>query len=274
MFKQHRRGDQEKVYDNSPPEKQTESHLHYGHSYDGRSYNIQVFEDALHVATTQYPYTNNYESINKIASLPSFVERKFKVHITQNDCAIDVPRGRKGILVNSASAKRPGGGVRTGACAQEEELCKRSNLIMGLDKLDSDLHYPIHKKTIGVYFPDVTFFNKGKEFDYDPEEVPFTTDVVALFSQPVDKIGEDATYDYHCCAFQPLIHFANKYQATYIVIPPVGCGVFRNDPNEVSKALLKVLGSFQLETVTDIYISCYTGEENYDAFRWCFRKWL
>lgn len=237
-----------------------------------REKNLLIFTDTLDISKEKYPYNEEYESINRIKSLPEFIKRDFNLHVTNNDCIDDIVHDKQGILVNSASMKHPGGGVTRGSSAQEEEICRRSNMFLGLQNVDNDLQYPLHDKTIGIHFPNITFFKKSKDLGYMLEHEPFQTDIVALFSRPKSFL-EETSFEYHCKAFQPLIYFANKYKAEYIVLPPIGCGVFGNDPSDVARALYKVLTTFQLETVKDIYVSCYKKEPNYNAFSYEFKKW-
>lgn len=237
---------------------------------------IAVLDDTLDVADKRFRHSLEYESINRIKKLPEFYERKFTFKVTNNDCMDDIKemaaKYGNGIAVNSASLKNPGGGVVKGSSAQEEEMCRRSNLFMAIDNIDHEMHYPLHDKTIGMYIPEVTFFKKSREYDYEEDDA-YVSNVVNLYSRPVGNIRE-SSFEYHCNAFQPLVYFANKYKAKYLVIPPIGCGVFGHDPADVSHALYKVLANFQLETVEEIVISCYTGEYTYQAFSWAFRDWL
>lgn len=250
-------------------------------SQDIRARNVKVFTDTYTQTISRFPYQNTHESINGVPStnLPKFTDRAFRIHVTKNDCVKDIPPDQKGILVNSASLKHAGGGVRNGSEAQEENLCRRSNMYMGLEGIEKHLHFPLHNKTCGILLPDVTFFKEGADRQYMMLEEPFKTDVVLLFSRPKNVFDDaddaasfhptksvDACMDHHFAAFRSLIYFANKTKATYLVVPPIGSGVFRNDPHTVAKALMLALATYQLETVRDIYISCYTSTANYDAY--------
>jgi uncharacterized protein (TIGR02452 family) len=59
----------------------------------------------------------------------------------------------KTCMLNMASYKKPGGGVRSGAMAQEEELSRRSNLVFGLNSH----FYPLGLNSY-LYTQNVTFF--------------------------------------------------------------------------------------------------------------------
>jgi uncharacterized protein (TIGR02452 family) len=64
------------------------------------------------------------------------------------------------LLVNSASQLHKGGGVRNGATAQEESICRKSNLYLALNKVDDIIGYPLFDKTKGIYLPNITIFQK------------------------------------------------------------------------------------------------------------------
>jgi uncharacterized protein (TIGR02452 family) len=236
-----------------------------------RDKNIAVFANTLIQSKTVYKYTGIIDNMTAEPTLSKSEKVVLpNIHVTKDDCTvlIDPARGR-GILVDSASMKHAGGGVRNGSTAQEEALCRQSNLIMAIDQLE----FPLHNKTHGVYIPTVTFFKQGADYKYAPLAEPKTVDVVMLFSRPRNVFkDEDECYEYHVATFKSLIAFSNKYNAEYIILPPIGSGVFKNDPHTIAEALKDVLAEYQLVTVKDVYIACYTKQENYDAYQDVFQQ--
>ena len=93
-----------------------------------------------------------------IVSSPS-VEGGTKVMVESNDCLVAAERlvkeGYNPVLLNFSSAGHPGGGVETGARAQEETICRRSTLTQSIYSFDAKYasrygyalqageHYPI-----------------------------------------------------------------------------------------------------------------------------------
>ena len=65
----------------------------------------------------------------------------------------DCTAGKAIPVVSMANETRPGGFWETGK-TQEENLCRRSNLVRVLTKADTDAHYPI-PRTGGIYSPCV-----------------------------------------------------------------------------------------------------------------------
>ena len=100
-----------------------------------------------------------------------------KVMVESNDCLVAAERlvkeGYSPALLNFASAGHPGGGVETGARAQEETICRRSTLTRSIYTFDPKYaarygyalqegeHYPIVYDFCAVYSPNVTVFREG-----------------------------------------------------------------------------------------------------------------
>ena len=97
--------------------------------------------------------------------------------------------GPKCAVLNMASFQRPGGGVDTGSRAQEEELCRRSNLLQSLYQYSPDkhgifdykapkrFHYPIPMYG-GIYSPNVTVFRHALSYTFLEE--PFKCSVISV----------------------------------------------------------------------------------------------
>lgn len=140
----------------------------------------------------------------------------------------------KTCMLNMASYKRPGGGVKTGAMAQEEELARRSNLMYGLPQ---DF-YPLSVDEY-IYTHDVTFF-KNKYYQIIPS---FDCDVITMAainrsaSTPsnYEEIMEEKISN--------MLYIPYKNGCKNIVLSAFGCGVFKNDPNFVSIMFKNLLDS-------------------------------
>ena len=75
-----------------------------------------------------------------------------------------LPKGLLPCVLNMASDQKPGGGVISGASAQEEELCRRSTLYPALNALSKLYPWP----TLGtcVITPGVLVFRASESYDY------------------------------------------------------------------------------------------------------------
>ena len=155
-------------------------------------------------------------------------------------------------VLNFASAKNPGGGFLGGAMAQEEALAASSGLYSTL--LLHETYYSVNRSCgtmmythHAIYSPDVVFFRDGR---FDLLERPVTASVLTLPAVNMGQVllkGEDADRAKQVMKDRMrlcLVIFA-KQKDTHLILGAYGCGVFRNDPEEVAgwwKELLEVEG--------------------------------
>lgn len=97
-------------------------------------------------------------------------------------------------ILNLASAAKPGGGYSDGLSAQEESLCRASNLSQSLYQYGNskykniresgvptkEIGYPLGLNFGGIYTPDVTFFRYGKSRSYELRDNIFRCDVITV----------------------------------------------------------------------------------------------
>ena len=134
---------------------------------------------------------------------PLFHVLHTEVQVVNLDCILAtrqlVEQGFNPALLNMASLYHPGGGVLTGSSAQEEELCRRSNLVISLYQFSlpggryGDLadmvrvkrraeRYPMDNINGGIYSPDITFFRATKDEGYALLDEPFKAAVISVAS--------------------------------------------------------------------------------------------
>ncbi len=94
-----------------------------------------------------------------------------------------VTEGLRTAVLNFASASNPGGGVQSGASAQEESLCRVSTLYPCLrDKRMWDLFYSPHRKTQNPLHNDDIIYTKDvvvvKDDDYNLLNERFKVDII------------------------------------------------------------------------------------------------
>lgn len=206
---------------------------------------IEVFNDTIQ-RIEDYEYNPDLQShkikLKKIKDtdiLYSF--NTCKIHVVNGDC-IEVARklSNKGktCMLNMASSKRPGGGVRNGAMAQEEELARRSNLIYGLPYE----YYPLDTDEY-IYTKDVSFF-KDKYYNIIPE---FNCDVITMAAVNLNKGHIDNPRNiknYEQTMYQKIdnmLFTPQIYGCHNLVLSAFGCGVFKNDPTFVASLFKKVI---------------------------------
>lgn len=162
--------------------------------------------------------------------------------------------GPKVLVLNMASRRNPGGGVSGGSRAQEEELCRRSNLlkslyafspnhygVFGFKKLEGT--YPIPSLG-GIYTPGVTVFKDDK---YNLLEEPFSCSVISVpgINRPNLDVSGNMIRAHVVMLkekIRNLLRTAALEGHTKLVLGALGCGAFRCPSKHVAKIFKEVLG--------------------------------
>ncbi len=192
-------------------------------------------------------------------------------------------RGLNPIVLDAASENRFGGGYKTGAGAQEENMCRRSGLSIAADptqgRQQNDL-YPLNKhgEDAGIYVAHVPVF-RGEEVEgYPYLDKPFETAVAIV---PAYNFGEEHNRNAHQRGEQPIslenhngelrlpnaqaFGTKNKLRTVLgmaeakghdsIVLIPLGCGAFCNPPKHVSEILMELITEEFPHSFKEIHIS-------------------
>jgi uncharacterized protein (TIGR02452 family) len=194
-----------------------------------REYLMDIFEDTINkVESGKY---RNYLKSEKVKFDTITVEseyNRFNVSVVNEDCietARILSKEGKTCMLNMASHRKPGGGVKTGAMAQEEELARRSNLMWGLNSE----YYPLSENEF-IYTYDVDFF---KDSDYN-EIDPFICDVITMPAVNIN-VGKPSNYKYLMLEkIENILSYPYTKGCKNLVLSAFGCGVFKNDPKYVS----------------------------------------
>ena len=187
-----------------------------------------------------------------------------EVRVENEDCVLVAKRlideGYNPAMLNLADLYTPGGLVEYGSGAQEENLCRRSNLILSLYQFSQarnrqypDLglvqhadQYPMDERNGGVYSGIVTFF-RGPESDGSLlEEKPYNIPVISVAALSGPRIGSDGmmlpqeteiTLEKMRTIFR--IGMANFHDS--LVLSAMGCGAFANPPAHIAKLFHQVI---------------------------------
>ena len=202
-------------------------------------------------------------------------------------------QGLKTAVHNFASATNPGGGVTTGAGAQEECLCRCSTLYPCLNVREMwdgfysphrAAHDPLHNGDI-IYTPGVVVFKTDTDL---PEPVPsgdwYTVDVITcaapnLREKPSNKynpgdgstrvtISDDDIYKLHVKRLARIMEAACSEEVEAVVLGAFGCGAFSNPPEVAARAAHRVAEEYRSRfRVIEFAVYCRPGDDrNYRAF--------
>ena len=184
-------------------------------------------------------------------------------------------------VLNFASATHPGGGVVNGARAQEESLCRCSNLYQCLNtpELIRD-YYQFHRERHDCLYTDRLIYTPGiaiiKTDTSQPERLPedmwTMVDVITCAAPNLGgyrgTIGSEDLYHIHLSRGRKILSAAAANGAEVLVLGAFGCGAFGNDPFIVSKAYSELLSEFSgyFRHVSFAVFCSNTESSNYVAF--------
>lgn len=161
-------------------------------------------------------------------------------------------KGRVAVL-NFANAYHPGGGVKHGAMAQEECLCRSSNLYSGLTlPYLIRNYYKDNQRTTGDRGTDKVIWSPGVTVFKSDDAVPvmldhfFEVDVLTCAAPYYDinkkhpiPLAQLEDVFYH--RILNILEVAVANDVDSIVLGAFGCGAFNNPPGLVAEAFYRVL---------------------------------
>lgn len=186
-------------------------------------------------------------------------------------------RGLNPIVLDAASDGHFGGGYKTGAAAQEENMCRRSGLCFAVDPTQSKQKkdfYPLskHGEHAGLYVSNVPVFRGEEAEGYPYLDTPFETAVAVMaaynfneqhnsqlklkFNQQTNELfipEPQATETKN--KLRTILHMAVQKGHESIVLMPLGCGAFRNPPKHVSGMLMDLITEEFPNSFKEIHIS-------------------
>lgn len=182
--------------------------------------------------------TKVYSELEKITNLPYFENPKIYVqNIDTFEKAIEM--GPDAACLNMASARNRGGGVERGSMAQEESLCRRSNLILSLESVD----YPIPFLG-GIYSPKVSIYKNTR---HEEMEKVYLTNVISVSALNRPALVEDDQRINPSCIWivkakiRAILRIAILNGHTKLVLGAFGCGAYRNPAGHVAELFYKIL---------------------------------
>lgn len=182
------------------------------------------------------------------------------------------------VILNMASHRRPGGGWRKGACAQEESLFYRSTYYLALEdpmKLNpkSSSYYPLNNFSV-IYTPNVHFFRARQLDGYsilsEKERCFLPCIASAALANPELNNGKYFNQDRDIMVekIKGIFKVALKHSHDAIVVGAYGCGAFKNPPEEVAKIFKEVLQEYKKYFKHIAFaILDYRGSNNYEIFK-------
>ncbi len=202
------------------------------------------------------------------------------VKVTNKDtfsAALDMSRysslGEIAVL-NFANPVNPGGGVKYGAMAQEEDLCRKSTLYVSLKSESVSEFYQFHKKECDCFSSHSIIVSPNVEVfrSYNNDLLPYTFSVAVIScAAPIfDGIKKKSySYDEYTSLLYErimgILSICEKMGYTKLVLGAWGCGSFSNDPKLMARLFYKALCQFN-GSFKEIEFAVFGGAKNFDSF--------
>lgn len=184
-------------------------------------------------------------------------EGECKITVTRNDSfGAVLDKGEECLVLNFMSAWTPGGGVKKGSTAQEEDLCRRSSLYLSLTSAEGHKLYDYnHKNCPGIscnymlLSPNVEIikFSDGEWLDQSVKCAVLSAAAPRLCDGY--QIDPDLLENTLQSRIRGILQVAAKYNYKHLVLGAWGCGVYHNDPKQIARIfhdeLMKMTGYFE-----------------------------
>lgn len=230
--------------------------------------NVRLFEQALSRSAT-YDIDDAVLRLNA-TQMPAPSPTKGTIEMRNQDCietlielADNVDPSRIAMLC-MASDYHPGGGVKKGALAQEEHLCRHSTLYRTLMTIKPQRLYPIVDPFI---LPRVTFFSHVDQHKDRVKNMKKDINCAILMSAAVRK--RDTGFNAEDVAesrlrIESMLRICVQHGYRVVILSAYGCGAYRNPPTVIANIFKSLLEEVYLYHFDRVVFSI-TGN-NYSIF--------
>lgn len=242
-----------------------------------RTMRIDVFNDTVAAVRRGYYATQNgtirFDESTTRAMIENtiFYDKEFfvdnnkkttgtKISVVNCDCLVEaeklVEMGMNVAVLNMASRRNPGGGVTTGAGAQEENIFRRTNIFQSLYQFAhyanlygvrrNEKQYPLDRNFGGIYSSDVTVFRGPEDEGYPLLDNPFHVAFISVAALNRPELTSDnkiiqSLIDPTKRKMRTILRIALANGHDAIVLGAFGCGAFRNPPAHIAALFHEVL---------------------------------
>ena len=210
----------------------------------------------------QYIVSDNSQ-IKPFEKTPKYSQpAKVLVSMNRTFQAAENYKDEKVCVLNFASARYPGGGVKTGASAQEECLCRCSTLYFAISEKNTVKNF--HQKhdfmirngqmdfTYNddcIFSPDIVVFKSDDgAYRYLSEDKQYQVDVITCAAPNLNRlhtgITESKLREIHESRARRILDIAKSENEEVLVLGAFGCGAFRNPPEIVAQVWADVLKDY------------------------------
>ena len=186
---------------------------------------------------------DSYSMAHKTQELKNFLETK--------PC-------KEVLVLNFANPVNPGGGVRRGANAQEEDLCRSSSLLLSIESKTAQKYYDYNKSLNTYMGSDAIIISPKVEIIRDKTGglldetlvVAVMTCAAPMITYGIEDMTEEQYQEMFYNRIIGMLSCAAQLGYKYLVLGAFGCGAFRNDAKLVSDLFYKALKDFEIDRMT------------------------
>lgn len=158
------------------------------------------------------------------------------------------------LVLNLANPVHPGGGVRRGAKAQEEDLCRKSSLLLSLESSHAAKYYEYNKNLNSHMGSDAMMFTPEVEIIRDENGafldetviVSVLTCAAPMITQGKEGMSEDEYQNMVYNRIMGMLKCAAYFGYKNLVLGAWGCGAFGNDAHVISDLFYRALKDIEL----------------------------
>lgn len=175
----------------------------------------------------------NIDSFSAAVKLSPFVGQYY--HMRKDPAEV--------LVLNFANPFNPGGGVRRGAKAQEEDLCRKSSLLLSLESDSAKAYYNYHRELYSPYSSDAIILSPKVQIIKDannyllpnPVTVAVLTCAAPMLQNGLQGLNQEQYRSLLARRIDGILCVAAHLGYRALVLGAFGCGAFGNDPNIVSE---------------------------------------
>ena len=247
---------------------------------------IDCFNDTLNISNSILSAeTTNAINSNKVYK-EKFIsdnrEDKYSAEIevrenTSFNVAKQYSQFGKVAVLNFANPHFPGGGVKNGAMAQEECLCRSSNLYLCLNAKNVYEDYYLYNRNIkNRFFSDRLIYTKNVIVFKDDSDVPllmpqskwFNVDVITCAAPYIANrkyTNKTALKELFKSRIKNIFESAIDNDVDVLVLGAFGCGAFKNPPAVVAKAFHEVIEEYNYKNCFKHILFAIKRGKNHNA---------
>ncbi len=215
---------------------------------------------------------------------PTDSVKKSKFSVLEADCLetaeLQKMAGYNVCLLNMANRQNPGGGVIGGAGAQEENIFRRSNILLSLYQFvdystqygieRNQNSYPLDRNTGGIYSKDVTIFRGSEKNGYCLLENPFKISIVSVAALNKPSL-EFINGNYYITKelvepckekIRTILRICGEYSHDCLVLSAFGCGAFCNPPKHMAGLFKEVFNEAEFRNRFELIVFAILDDHN------------